>query len=132
MSQNVDHPLNIFVAFANFIHQGSLSSVTSWPASQQPAIHKIAGAVREILISQLCLDAHLLKYGNLSRQRVPYKLAINQKISKSLLLLMLYLFIIILMEFLNYELSTIFTIIRYYISVYSAYIILSHFQKRQC
>ena len=37
------------------------------------------------------------------------KPAINKKVSKSVILLMLHLFIIILIEFLNYELSTIFT-----------------------
>ena len=110
MSVTVRHPLNFFVAFANIKHQGSLSSVTSPPASQQQVIHKIAQAVRWILIGQLCLDAHLSKYGNLYRQRATYKHAINQRVSKSVLLSMLYVFIIILMEFFNHELSTIFTI----------------------
>ena len=36
----VRHPLIFFVAFANIQHQGSLSSVTSSSAYQQPAIHK--------------------------------------------------------------------------------------------
>ena len=46
VSVTVRHPLIIFVVFANNKHQGSLSSVTSPPANQQPAIHKIARAVR--------------------------------------------------------------------------------------
>ena len=55
-----------------------------------PAIQKIA---REV---------------DLYTQRVTYKLAINQKVSKSVLLSILYLFIIILIsEFLNNEPRTI-------------------------
>ena len=46
VSVTVRHPLSFFVAFANIKHQGSLSSVTSPPARQQPAIHKVARAVR--------------------------------------------------------------------------------------
>ena len=43
-------------------------------------------------------------------QLATYKRAINQRVTKSVLLSILYLFIILLIEFLNYELSTIFTI----------------------
>ena len=71
------------------------------------------------MIGPLCLDERLLKYGNLYRQRTPCKPAINMRVSKSVLLSMLYLFIIILMEFLNYELNTIFTMYGMY-GVYSA------------
>ena len=45
-----------------------------------------------------------------TQRRVTCKPAINHSVSKSVLLSILYLFINILIEFLNYELSTIFTI----------------------
>ena len=40
VSVTVRHPLIIFVAFAINKHHGSLSSVTSPPASQQASIHE--------------------------------------------------------------------------------------------
>ena len=62
------------------------------------------------MIGQLCLDVYLLKLGNLYTQSATYKPAMNHRISESVLLSILNLFIIISMEFLNYELSTISTI----------------------
>ena len=40
VSATVRHPLILFVAFAIIQHQGSLLSVTSRSANQQPAVHK--------------------------------------------------------------------------------------------
>ena len=85
-----------FLAFANIQHQGSMSSVSSPSANQQPAIHK-SGTSDEV-IGLLCLDSNLSKYGNLYRQRATCKPAIESRVSKSVLLSM----------FLYYELSTIF------------------------
>ena len=51
------------------------------------------------MIGQLCLDAHLSKRGNLYSQCATYKAVINQRVSKSVLLSILYLFQIISMEF---------------------------------
>ena len=93
-----------------------MSSVTSPPADQQPAIQFITQAVRWILIGQLWLDAQLLKHGNLYTQCAPYK-------PEGIQVCPTFNFILIynLMEFLTFELSTIFTIYTVYINV------LSHF-----
>ena len=53
------------------------------------------------------------KHGNMYTKPATYKLAINKRVSNSVLLSNLYLFIFILIEFLNYELSTIFTMVLY-------------------
>ena len=68
------------------------------------------------MIGQLCLDVHFPERGNLYTQCEPYKPEDIQESPLSIL----YLFIIILMKFLKYELSIIFIVYSIYISVYSA------------
>ena len=71
------------------------------------------------MIGQLCLAAHLSTCGNWYKQYPPYKPDISQRASKCVPIPILYLFIIILMEFLKYELSTIFTIYGIYQCIFS-------------
>ena len=68
LCQSVD----FLVAFANIKVTSNLCHLLH---------HRLpVSSVRWILIGQLCLDAHLSKYGNLYRQQATYKPAINQRV----------------------------------------------------
>ena len=89
------------MAFTHIQHQGSLSSVTSPSANQQPAIHKsgTSGEVdRDWPVVFRCTPAHPLPtHGNLCTQCSSYK----PEGSMSVPLSILYLLIMNLIEFLK-------------------------------
>ena len=103
------YPLINLVAFAVNQHQGSLSSVTSPPANQQPAIHKshepwVRSWLASYVYERICQNV------GICTRIAPYKLDKNQRVWKSVSLSIFYSLINIFLEFLIYELSTIFTI----------------------
>ena len=77
ISECHSHPLRFSVACTHIQHQGSLSSVTSPSANQQPAIHKsgTSGEVdRDWPVVFRCTPAHPLPtHGNLCTQCSSYK-----------------------------------------------------------
>ena len=77
ISECHSHSLRFCVAFTHIQHQGSLSSVTSPSANQQPAIHKsgTSGEVdRDWPVVFRCTPAHPLPtHGNLCTQCSSYK-----------------------------------------------------------
>ena len=77
ISECHSHPLRFCVALTHIQHHGSLSSVTSPSANQQPAVHKwaISGEVdRDWPVVFKCTPAHPLPtHGNLCTQCSSYK-----------------------------------------------------------
>ena len=77
ISESHSHPLRFCVACTHIQHQGSLSSVSSPSANQQPAIHKsgTSGEVdRDWPVVIRCTPAHPLPtHGNLCTQCSSYK-----------------------------------------------------------
>ena len=117
ISECHSHPLRFCVAFTHIQHQGSLSSVTSPSANQQPAIHKSDTSGEVDVIGQLCLDAHLpirCQHIGICARSARHT---NLRPSISVPLSILYLLIINLMEFLKVWAKHNFYYIRY-ISVY--------------
>ena len=130
ISECHSHPLRFCVAFTHIQHQGSLSSVTSPSANQQPAIHKSGTSGEVDRIGQLCLDAHLpirCQHMGICARSARHT---NLRVSMSVPLSILYLLIINLMEFLKVWAKHNFTIYGIYQCIFSLDI-LSHFQKRQ-
>ena len=108
------------MAFTHIQHQGSLSSVTSPSANQQPAIHKsgTSGEVdRDWPVVFRCTPAHPLPtHGNLCTSYSARHT--NLRVCMSVPLSILYLLIINLMEFLKVSAKHNF----YYIPYISVYI----------
>ena len=109
ISECHSHPLGFFVAFENNQHQGSLPSVTSPSANQQPVFHDRTSREVDLDWSAVfrCTPAN-------TWESVHAVLVIQAR-GYPRVFAILYLFIIILMEFLKVWTKHIFYYIQYYI-----------------